>query len=796
MTDFLATIEPVKALAVITGVLLLGGLVFWVWQQRKLQSLRDENIRLQAVTVKAREILAASPDGLFLWDHGGGGISCSKQLAVLLNLQSGTLSRYDDIRACFEGESLKKLEQSVSALRAHGTAFNIVLETGARRIQTIGTRALADEGTPLADMVWMRDITEALPGGSSPVLENSAKTNTSGIDDRHLTALLDAMPFAVWLRGPDLSLAFSNIAATAITLPQSELATQAQQTELPVKAEQLISRHGEQRLTEITEIPLGSSGGGGTLGVAIDISTIDRLDSQHKLEAWNRDTVLEHLNAAIAIYDDQARLSFYNSAFCQLWELENDWLGQNPLLADVLDRLRDKRLLPEVTDFPDFKARQMAMFTHLDSPFEDLLHLPDGRTLRQTISPAGKGGLAHVFEDITDKLALERSFHSLDAVQRSTLENLNEGISVFGADGCLQLSNPTYARLWQLEDGALSGTPHIRDVLDRLRPMIPPPAGETGWGDESWRLYRDREAARLLSRHAENGQLRLTNDTVLEFARLPLPDGAVLSRYLDISAADKVEKALRQEAEAYRAADTMKSEFIASVSHRFRIPLNTIIGFSDVLDRQLFGNLNDRQQAYSKGIHDTARSMVSVMNDILDLAMIEAGSMELKISQFDIHELLTSTLNLVEGARDQKKLKLEFDCPPDIGTMSADAKRLRQIIFNLLINAVHYTPDRGLVRLQAWRNSKNLSLKISDSGVGMSTADKQRFMLPFEQGPLSTGLQDTVHDNSRGVGLGLTLVERFLKLLGGQMEMRSNPGRGTSVSCQIPLDGDESRPVS
>jgi len=786
MIDLLSNIDPLIPLAMIGSVVMLVFLISWTWQRQKLQSVLDENTRLQAVTVKAREILAASPDGLFLWDHGGGGISCSKQLAVLLNLQAGTLSRYDDIRACFLNDALKQLEQSVSLLRGKGTAFNIILPDGGRHLQAIGTRATADDGTTLADMVWMRDISEGFKTVPEHLKNATPHDNKSEFDDRHLTALLDAMPMPVWLRGPDLSLAFTNLAATGLADSQSELAEKAQTTEAPATEQRLLDIHDVARLTEITEIPLGSNGGG-TLGIAIDRTGQDRLQSQLKSVTWDRDNVLENLNAAIAIYDDQTRLGFYNAAFVLLWELDVDWLQQKPLLSDVLDRLRVQRLLPEVTDFPGFKARHLALFSRLDSPDEDLLHLPDGRTLRATISPAGQGGLAHVFEDITDKLALERSFHSLGAVQRATLEKLSEGIAVFGADGKLKLSNPTYAKLWQLSDDALAGFPHIRDVLDRMRDLIPPQQGETAWGDESWRIYRDRKAAALLSRQTAKGQQRLSNGTVLEFATVPLPDGAILSSYLDISASDKIEKALRQEAHAYRDADTMKSDFIASVSHRFRVPLNTIIGFSDVLDQQLFGDLNKRQHAYAKGIQDTAQGMVSVMNNILDLATIEAGRMQLEIAEFDIHGILMATLNLVEGARKEKKLKLEFDCPPDIGTMTADEHRIQQIIFNLLMNAVHYTPERGLISLQAWRDAKNLSLKISDTGIGLAKDDKQRLRQPFEQGRIAEPSETVNSPISRGVGLGLTLVDGFLKLHGGHLEIRSNLGRGTTVMCQIPL---------
>ena len=180
--------------------------------------------------------------------------------------------------------------------------------------------------------------------------------------------------------------------------------------------------------------------------------------------------MLESIHAAVAIYGADKRLNFFNSAFARLWALEEDWLAGEPSLDELLERLRERRRVPEYADFRAFKRQQIGMFTSLIEPESELMHLPDGRTLSMSVSPHPLGGLIFVYEDVTDRLALERSYNTLIEVQRETLDNLFEAIAVFGSDGRLKLHNPAYRRIWGLsEDGSLR-----RAACQRHRREDPP----------------------------------------------------------------------------------------------------------------------------------------------------------------------------------------------------------------------------------------------------------------------------------------------------------------------------------
>ncbi len=442
---------------------------------------------------------------------------------------------------------------------------------------------------------------------------------------------------------------------------------------------------GSRRWVELQEIRLGELGE--SLGFARDLTDLEAAEAQLKRHEEGHAAVLNRVTAAIAIYGADRRLNFFNFAFAQLWRLEEDWLSKQPLIEEVMDRLRERRRLPEVADFPAFRRNLVARFTSLIAPQEELLHLPDDKTLRLVVSPHPQGGLIFAYEDVTDRFALERSYNTAIEVQRETLDHLYEGIAVFGSDGRLKLSNPAYATMWGLTPEDLAGEPHVSQLAEKFRDFL------DGGGD--WAERKTRLVERLTADRASSMTLNRRDGSVLQAVTLPLPDGNTLLSYLDVTDTRRVENALRERTEALEAAGRLKSEFLANVSYELRTPLTSITGYAEMLTNKTYaGELTPRQLDYASNILESAQQFTRLVDDILDLATIEAGYMELDTSAVDIHAMLQSVLNLQQAQARNLGLRLEFDCPPTIGTVPGDERRLKQVMFSLVSNALKFTPGR------------------------------------------------------------------------------------------------------
>jgi len=400
-----------------------------------------------------------------------------------------------------------------------------------------------------------------------------------------------------------------------------------------------------------------------------------------------------------------------------------------------------------------------------------MIHLPDGTTLRSVAIPHPFGGLLLLWEDVTNVLTLERNFNTLNAVQRETLDHLFEGVVVIGANGRLRLSNPAFGNMWEIPAYELTNESHISEIVERMADLL-------GRG-EDWAGEKARLIGELTDREPHDGRIERADGTVLDFASMPLPDGAVLLSYLDVTASINMERALRERNEALEMADQLKSEFIANVSYELRTPLNTIIGFTEILTGQYFGDLNARQAEYGHGILDSSNRLLLLINDILDLATIEAGHMSLDLESIDLNDLLHSVIGLVIERARQKHLRLDCDCAPDIGMMVADERRLKQALFNLLSNAVKFTPEGGEVVMSARRRDDMVLLTTSDSGIGISAEDRARVFDKFERG-------SNAEARRAGAGLGLPLVKSFIEMHGGRVELESEPDKGTRVTCILP----------
>jgi signal transduction histidine kinase len=502
----------------------------------------------------------------------------------------------------------------------------------------------------------------------------------------------------------------------------------------------------------------------------MDITPQELLQNELKQNISSHHELLEYLSTGIAIYSPDMRLKYFNHAYAKLAEPLGSFLHTEPTIGEVIEQLRRHRLLPEMTDFQSYKKRQMSLFTSISTPIHELSYLPNGQILRMITAPYPLGGLIFMFEDITERISLESQYNTLIAVQKATIDNLFEGVAVFSSDNRLKISNPSFRRIWKLgEANALPGT-HMAQVMDETKDLF--------FTGEDWSVFREKMIDNITNRTPKMGVIKRLDERVVEFAYVPLPDGANMVRYFDITDTSKVEMALRERNEALETTDRLKSQFVANVSYELRSPLNTVIGFSEIMLNEYFGILNLKQKEYMNGIYEASKQLLDLINGILDLASIEAGQMILKKEAVNIPEILQKSVHIVERFALEHKHTLSIQINGHIPSIMGDERQLQQVFNNLLTNAIKFTPDNGNIIITATRDKDTIVVDVLDTGVGIDSKDQSRVFNKFER---------TNTLPQAGVGLGLALVKNFIELHHGTVQLTSAPGKGTTITCRLPL---------
>lgn len=671
------------------------------------------------------------------------------------------------------------LRQRMAALIEQGQPFSLTIAgPSGRTIEADGRAA----GAALA--VWLTD--SAIRG-----LEESGRgqvePRAAVVDDPLVFVdMAGRAPFPVWRMSANGRLQWVNAAyAEAVDasgpveaierqallepgLPA--LAAQALRAGEPARAIRSAVTGGERKALDISVYPVS----GGATGAAVDVTAGEEAKSALKRFRQAHDETLNHMAEAVAIFDRARRLVFYNSAFTALFSLDEAALNGRPAHGALLDMLREKRLLPgdAYGDYADWKARELAHYEAAPEAeaADALWALGDGRALRVARQRHPMGGVLLIFQDMTDQLSLQARYNTLIKVQRATLDRLHEAVAVFGSDGRLKLRNAAFETLWKLDPEQLDEAA-FEAVAERCHALHPDAAA---WSGLKARITDPSPEAR----QPVTGEIRRADGAILTFLTRPLPDGATLIAWDDITDSRRVETALRDRADALEASERIKTEFVEHVSYQLRTPLTTIGGYADLLAGGYAGELEERQKGPVDAIVTASAQLAKLIDDILDIAAIDAGQLELDLGDARLDEIAADAAALIAVRAEHAGVKLVINTSAASTPIRADASRLKQVAYNLLTNALDHSGRGGRIELGAETGEGEACFWVSDDGPGIAPDRQARVFERFERGGETSG----------GAGLGLALVKEIIGLHGGWVELESAPDDGTRVACHLPLD--------
>ena len=523
----------------IVAMTVVAAVALWLTRRRRLARIEGEAQQQHRNVDRMDALLRTAPMAHAVLDTNSLELSPSPQLVSLLEWPGG-LGSLDGMTAVFEDDDAAALRHACRQLVEAASEFNLQVKAVKSDRTFSVTGAVADGGRPI---VWFCETSK-----ERSALTTAEETGRAyEIDRDRLSQILDNLPMPVWLRNSDLSLAWVNgahrvaVEAGADSSPSEQdmelvpglaaeeaqsLSRRAVESQEPQVEHRRFVVGGNRKSFELVEVPLKT---GEVVGFAHDMTARD--DAVGELERFSEANVevFNHLQSAVAIFDAERQLTFHNDAFVRLWEFDEAWLDIHRRHDEILENLRQRRRLPEQIDFQAYKHAVLDQYTALLEPHEEMEVLPDGTMIRSVLSPYPLGGLLIIYDDVTDRLELERGRNTTQAVRQTILDHLLEGLAVFGSDGRLKLFNAGFRGIWDLSEDFLDSEPHVSDVIESCRGLVFNASRQAS----EWLSLKDRIIENTLERDSRVSRLHLTDGRSIRCSGVPLPDGAMLYTYVE-----------------------------------------------------------------------------------------------------------------------------------------------------------------------------------------------------------------------------------------------------------------------
>ncbi|GAA4773663.1 PAS domain-containing sensor histidine kinase [Stakelama sediminis] len=765
--------------AVVALVLAAGLIALYIGLRMRRDATHD-----RAVAARLEVLQATSPAAPMIV-RADGRVECPQQLEDWLGLAMppATLRDLSEGEHGLDSGSAQALNDAVRGAQRAARPFRVGVKAkeSQRSLLAVGMRAPANLNAPGGVLVWFFDASEM----QEELFTLREEVSGLGAAFDALRGLIEAAPLPMWYRDENLKLAMVNTAYVRAVEAEDAAQVIGRQIELvedsgmggPL-ANAAIARDsgqpqmsavpatigGARRMLKVHDIPLPD---GGAAGFAIDVEELEQARAGIRRFADAQRALLDRLSAGVAQFGTDRGLRFCNEAFRRMFAMRPEWLSDRPEFDRILERMREANRLPEVRDFPGWKAERREWFQVADAEIEENWHLPGGTHLRVVAQPLPEGGLLLIFEDRTEQVQLASARDTLLRVRTATFDNLFEALGVFAADGRLQLWNNKFRLVWGFDEELLASHPRVDALAQAGAKKLANPDRASLIGA----LVRSA----TVERQQRGGRVAFADGRHFEFTAVPLPDGNALFTMLDISDSRRIEQALRDRNEALEAADRVKTAFVANMSYELRTPLTSIKGFAEMLHGGYAGELSDSGVEYSEAILESVARLSGLIDDVLDLT--EGDDAKVAKKPVDLELTAHAAAEAVAGPARERGVDLAVEVLGSAGSVAGDQRRIRQAIEHLLRYSVGNLAKGKRVLLHVDGEKASARIVVSDDGPGMTRDRAKRAFDRFATGP---GGGDSA------LGLDLPLAKRFVEAHGGSIDLITEPGEGTLITIELP----------